>query len=265
VRLAFSVMAHLDPDILIVDEVLAVGDAEFQRKCLNRMGKVGKSGKTVLFVSHNMSAVTRLCDRGLLVRDGQIVLDSSAADVVHQYVTSGGDETAERRWPDIETAPGDDKVRLRSVRVANTSLAPQSVVNVHESFGIRITYDVLEEGQVLSPYITLVSETGLDLFSTVDSDVAADKVARKPGRYQSIVWVPGNLLAEGTYYVRVVMRSVKSQYRPFTERDIVVFTVVDETGGDFGTGWWEGRPGGVIRPQLDWSTEYIEPEMAMDI
>jgi lipopolysaccharide transport system ATP-binding protein len=265
VRLAFSVMAHLDPDILIVDEVLAVGDAEFQRKCLNRMGKVGKSGKTVLFVSHNMAAVTRLCDRGLLVRDGQIVLDSSAADVVHQYVTSGGDETAERRWPDIETAPGDDKVRLRSVRVANASLAPQSVVNARESFGMRITYDVLEEGQVLSPYITLVSETGLDLFSTVDSDVSADKVARKPGRYQSMVWVPGNLLAEGTYYVRVVMRSVKSQYRPFTERDIVVFTVVDETGGDFGTGWWEGRPGGAIRPQLDWSTEYIEPEMAMDI
>ena len=151
------------------------------------------------------------------------------------------------------------------MRVVNSSLAPQSVIDARDSLVIQITYDVLEEGQVLSPYITLVSETGLDLFSTVDSDVAADKVARTPGRYQSTVWVPGNLLAEGTYYMRVVMRSVKSQYRPFTERDIVVFTVVDETGGDFGTGWWEGRPGGAIRPQLDWSTEYIQPDMAMDI
>jgi lipopolysaccharide transport system ATP-binding protein len=265
VRLAFSVMAHLEPDILIVDEVLAVGDAEFQRKCLNRMGSAGKSGKTVLFVSHNLAAVTRLCDRGLLVRNGQIILDSSAADVVHQYVTSGGDETAERRWPDLETAPGDDKVRLRSVKVVNTSFSPLSVLDARESFGLQMTYDVLEEGQVLSPYITLVSETGLDLFSTVDNNPAADNVPRIPGRYQSTVWVPGNLLAEGTYYVRVVMRSVKSQYRPFTERDIVVFTVVDEMGGDFGTGWWEGRPGGVIRPQLDWSTEFIEPDMAMDI
>ncbi|MEC9376158.1 MAG: ABC transporter ATP-binding protein [Pseudomonadota bacterium] len=265
VRLAFSVMAHLDPDILIVDEVLAVGDAEFQRKCLNRMGSVGKSGKTVLFVSHNMAAVTRLCDRGLLIRDGEVISDSSAADVVHQYVTSSGNETSERLWPDINSAPGDDKVRLRSVRVTNSSMMPQSVINGRDTFGMQLTYDVLEEGQVLSPYITLVSETGLDLFSTVDSDNTADKIARKPGRYKSTVWVPGHLLAEGTYYMRVVMRSVKSQYRPFTERDIVVFTVVDESSGDFGTGWWEGRPGGVIRPQLDWATEYIEPEMAMDI
>ncbi len=265
VRLAFAVMAHLEPEILIVDEVLAVGDAEFQRKCLNRMGSAGKSGKTVLFVSHNMAAVTRLCDRGLLIENGQVTMDSSAADVVHNYVTSGGDETAERSWPDIENAPGDDKVRLRAVRVTNESLVPLNVVSVSQSFGLQVVYDVLEEGQILSPYITLVSETGLDLFSTVDSDAAADKVPRKPGRYHSSVWVPGDLLAEGTYYVRVVMRSIKSQYRPFTERDIVVFTVVDQGGGDFGTGWWEGRPGGVIRPQLNWSTEYVEPDMAMDI
>ena len=168
VRLAFAVMAHLEPEILIVDEVLAVGDAEFQRKCLNRMGSVGKSGKTVLFVSHNMAAVTRLCDRGLLIQGGQVVLDSSAADVVHQYVTSGGDETAERRWPDIEKAPGDDKVRLRAVRITNESFMPLGVVTTRESFGIQIAYDVLEEEQILSPYITLVSETCLDLFSKVD-------------------------------------------------------------------------------------------------
>ena len=265
VRLAFAVMAHLEPEILIVDEVLAVGDADFQRKCLNRMGSVGKSGKTVLFVSHNMAAVTRLCDRGLLIRDGQVVMDSSAADVVHHYVTSGGDETAERKWLDIDEAPGDDKVRLRAVRVVNDSHAPLNVVDAQQSFGMQLVYDVLEGEQILSPYFTLVSETGLDLFSTVDSDVAADKTPREPGRYVSTVWVPGHLLAEGTYYVRVVMRSIKGQYRPFTERDVVIFTVVDQRGGDFGTGWWEGRPGGVIRPQLTWATEYIQPDMAMDI
>jgi lipopolysaccharide transport system ATP-binding protein len=265
VRLAFAVMAHLEPEILIVDEVLAVGDAEFQRKCLNRMGSAGKSGKTVLFVSHNMAAVTRLCERGLLIESGRVTLDSSAAEVVHNYVTAGGNESADRQWRDIETAPGDDNVRLRAVRVINESMAPLKVVPANDICGLQLVYDVLEEGQVLSPYITLVSETGLDLFSTVDSNPQADTVARTPGRYVSTVWVPAKLLAEGTYYVRVVMRSIKSQYRPFTERDVIAFTVVDQGGSEFGNSWWEGRPGGVIRPQLNWATEYIEPDMAMDI
>ncbi|MDP6436356.1 MAG: polysaccharide ABC transporter ATP-binding protein [Gammaproteobacteria bacterium] len=264
VRLAFAVMAHLEPEILIIDEVLAVGDAEFQRKCLNQMGNAGRAGKTVLFVSHNMAAVTRLCDRGLLLRSGQIVQDGSAADVVHTHVSGGHGEAAAREWSDLESAPGDDKVRLRAIRIVAESGAPLGSADADAPVGIQITYDVLEGGQVLSPYFTIVSDAGVDLFSTTDADETADKVARKVGRYISTAWIPGGLLAGGTHYVRAVMRSVREQYRPFTERDIIAFNVIDRDSGKFGTGWWEGRPSGVISPRLQWSTEYVQPEMVIE-
>lgn len=264
VRLAFAVMAHLEPEILIIDEVLAVGDAEFQRKCLNQMGAAGQSGKTVVFVSHNMAAVTRLCDRGLLLRGGEIVLDGSAADVVHAHVSGGHGDSASREWADINEAPGDDRVRLRAVRIVSKAGAPLGSTNVNEMIGVQLAYDVLEEGQVLSPYFTIVSDAGVDLFSTTDGDPTADKIARKVGRYVSTVWVPPHLLAEGTHYVRAVMRSVKEQYRPFTEQDIIAFNVIDPNSGQFGTGWWEGRPSGVIHPKLDWTTEYIQPDMVIE-
>lgn len=263
VRLAFAVMAHLEPELLIVDEVLAVGDAEFQRKCLNTMSNVGKHGKTVLFVSHNMAAVTRLCDRGLLMQGGQMTMDGTAADVVHAHLTAGGSEVANREWPVLAAAPGDDAVRLRAIRVVAESGAPVGSVESTQALGIQMTFDVLEPGHVLSPYFTIVSEAGIDLFSTVDSNVAVEEQPREVGRYIVTAWVPPNLLTEGTHFVRAVMRSVKRKYRPFTERDIVAFTVVDPAGG-FAHSWWEGKPSGVIRPALEWRTEYVTPDKVIE-
>jgi lipopolysaccharide transport system ATP-binding protein len=264
VRLAFAVMANLEPEILIIDEVLAVGDAEFQRKCLNRMGSIGQEGRTVLFVSHNMAAVTRLCDRGLLIRDGQLVLDGTAADVVHHHVAVGTGDTTSREWEDVNEAPGDDTVRLRAVRVVGISGAQIGAAKHSEPLGIQIVYDVLEEGQVLSPYFTVVSDAGVDLFSTADPDSSVENMPRKVGRYISTAWVPPNLLADGCHYVRVVMRSVRSQSRPFTERDIIAFTVLDDIENTVGASWWEGRASGVISPQLKWTTEYVPEEMIIE-
>jgi lipopolysaccharide transport system ATP-binding protein len=264
VRLAFAVMAHLEPEILVIDEVLAVGDAEFQRKCLNKMSGVGKSGKTVLFVSHNMAAVTRLCDRALLMREGQIIQDGSAAEIVHSHVIAGGDNISAKEWPDIETAPGDDKVRMRDIRMVTNSGTLSGPLNIKEAIGIQMTFDVLEPNQLLSPYFTVVSETGIDLFSTMDKDERFEHEARAPGRYTVTAWVPGGLLAEGTHYVRAVMRSIKEKYRPFTERDVLSFIISDENSSGIGTSWWEGRPGGVIRPALEWKTEFVPTEMIIE-
>jgi lipopolysaccharide transport system ATP-binding protein len=265
VRLAFAVMAHLEPEILVIDEVLAVGDAEFQRKCLNKMSGVGKSGKTVLFVSHNMAAVTRLCDRALLMRDGQIIQDGSAAEIVHSHVTAGGENIALKEWSDIETAPGDDKVRLREIRMITRSGSVLSGPhNASQDAGIQMTFDVLEPGQVLNPYFTVISETGIDLFSTIDADERYETEARQPGRYIMTATIPGGLLSEGTHYIRVVMRSIKEKYQPFSERDVIAFNVVDEKSNWLGSGWWEGRPGGVIRPKLKWTTEYVPTEMIIE-
>ena len=264
VRLAFAVMAHLEPEIMIVDEVLAVGDAEFQRKCLNKMASVGSHGRTVLFVSHNMAAITRLCDRGLLLRNGRIVLDGTAADVVHQHVSAGSEDASSREWSDINEAPGDDAVRLRSVCLVGESGTQIPAAKHSQPVGIQMTYDVLEEGHILSPYFTVVSEVGVDLFSTADSSVAADKQPRKPGRYICTAWVPANFLAEGSHYVRAVMRSVQKQYRPFTERDVITFSVVDDSERVVASSWWEGRASGVINPVFDWTTEYVPEEMVIE-
>ena len=109
VRLAFAVAAHLEPEVLLIDEVLAVGDAEFQRRCLGRMEDLSESGRTVIFVSHQMQAVSQLCDRALQLEDGQIVNDGPASDVVAQYLQSVGGGGSERYWPDLATAPGDEQ------------------------------------------------------------------------------------------------------------------------------------------------------------
>jgi lipopolysaccharide transport system ATP-binding protein len=265
VRLAFAVMANLEPEILIVDEVLAVGDAEFQRKCLNKMGGAGREGKTVLFVSHNMAAITRLCDRGLLLRNGQIAMNGTAADVVHEHVSAGISDTASSEWPDLASAPGDDTVRLRSIATVNRSGSKLQIVNRSDAIGIKMVYDVLEDGHVFSPYFTVVGNSGTDIFSTADSDEAAHSVPRKRGRYISVAWIPPNLLADGSYFVRAVMRAVKRQTRPFVERDVIAFTVVDDSNGDVvGASWWEGRASGIINPRLEWTNEYVPQEMIIE-
>ena len=119
VRLAFAVAAHLEPEVLLVDEVLAVGDAEFQRRCLGRMEDFSQSGRTVIFVSHQMQAVSQLCDRAIQLEKGEIVNDGPAADVVARYLQVVGGSGSSRSWPDLETAPGDASVKLRSARVVD--------------------------------------------------------------------------------------------------------------------------------------------------
>ena len=115
VRLAFAVAAYLEPEILIIDEVLAVGDLEFQKKCLSKMEDVGHAGRTVLFVSHNLAAVTRLCSRAILLEDGKIVADGPAETVVKRYLNAGQENSSEKEWPDLEKAPGGTIVRLCAI------------------------------------------------------------------------------------------------------------------------------------------------------
>ncbi len=137
-RLAFAVAAHLEPEILLVDEVLAVGDARFQKKCLDKMQEVGSQGRTVLFVSHSMPAVTRLCPRALLLSDGQIANDGPSADVVAAYLSSGLGISAAREWTDLDRAPGNDVVRLRAMRVRSKQGEITETVDIRNAVGIEM-------------------------------------------------------------------------------------------------------------------------------
>src|SRR5204863_9716410 len=145
VRLAFSVAAHLEPEILLVDEVLAVGDAEFQRRCLGRMEDIGASGRTVVFVSHNMQAMTRLCDRVILLDGGEVVEDGESSAVVARYLQSGLGTGSARRW-DRESAPGDDLATLRSVRIVDEHGQQLDASDVRQRIGIEVAFSVLRLG-----------------------------------------------------------------------------------------------------------------------
>ena len=260
VRLAFAVAAHLEPEILIIDEVLAVGDAEFQKKCLNKMEDVGKEGRTVLFVSHNMAAVTRLCSRGILLSAGSVIGDSDAHSIVSTYLTSGMGSAASREWPDINDAPGDDSVRLRSIRVIDSEGTVAEGMDIRNPVGLVMEYDVFSNDQVLMPYFRLTNEEGIIIFSTIDQDPKGHTEARAPGRYVSIAWVPGNLLSEGMIYILVAMRTKHRKYRPFQIGDAIAFNVIDKMEGGSARGEWVGRLTGAVRPKLEWSTEFVPRE-----
>src|SRR5664280_645129 len=140
VRLVFAVAAHLEPEILFIDEVLAVGDAEFQKKCLGKMSELGEGGRTILFVSHSMPAMLRLCQRAVLLDHGEVITAGPTHEVVRTYLESDLGRTSERRWDDISTAPGDDVARLRSVRVVTTQGKPADEVDVREPIDVEVEY-----------------------------------------------------------------------------------------------------------------------------
>lgn len=255
-RLAFAVAGHLEPEILIIDEVLAVGDSRFQRRCLNKMQDIGEQGRTVLFVSHNMPAVTRMCKRVILLSEGQLVCDGAAHEVVSTYMNDGLGTAAERTWPDPEEAPGRDVARLRAVRVRGPDGAVTGAVDIRQPVAIEMEYDVLRAGYILLPHHYLYNEEGVKLFTTVDRDPAWRRRPRLPGRYVSTAWIPGNLLAEGTVFVNTALTTLEPTLGQFNERDVVTFQVIDSLDGDSARGDWGGNLGGVIRPMIDWDTHF---------
>ncbi len=256
VRLAFAVGAHLEPEVLIVDEVLAVGDMQFQAKCLDKMQQIGAEGRTVLFVSHNMQAITRLCQRALLLDKGSLVADGPPAKIVGQYLHAGGHASTSVQWSDPTTAPGDATARLRALRIVGPDGRPCEAIDVRHEFNVEMEFDVSQPGRVLVPNIVLTNDSAVDLFETFDLDPAWRGRPRPSGRYRARVTIPGNLLAEGTYFVSPSCFSVVPHEIQFYEREVVAFQVVDSVQGDSARGDYSGEMLGLIRPKLIWNTQY---------
>jgi lipopolysaccharide transport system ATP-binding protein len=255
VRLAFAVAAHLEPEILLVDEVLAVGDAEFQRRCLGRMEDLSDSGRTVLFVSHQMQAVAQLCDRVIWLEKGMIVGDGPAPEIVARYLQSGLGTGSTRQWPDLATAPGNSLVRLRSVRVVQDD-HDASAVDVRRAIGVEIGFTVLRNGEPVFPKIKVVDQRGDIAFNAMDtSPLWHDPAA--PGDYLSTAWIPGNLLNEGLTSVDVGVCSfgTRKLRSHAGQREAVSFHVQDPAEGDSARGLYTGQWRGVVRPLLEWTTE----------
>jgi lipopolysaccharide transport system ATP-binding protein len=256
VRLAFSVAAHLEPEILMMDEVLAVGDAAFQQKCLDKMHEIRQQGRTILFVSHDMAAITRLCKRVVLLENGKITLDGDPREVVKRYLSSSWKTGALREWKNQQDAPGDQVVRLRRVRVRAEDGTTVSVVEIHKLFGIELTYDVLEDDHALVPVMEFYNEEGTELFSTHDTSADWRRRLRPRGTYTSTVWIPGNLLAEGSLVGHVsIMSHFPATILHAHERNAIAFQVIDSPSDDSARGDYVGPMPGVVRPLLRWTTE----------
>ncbi|MDT4898860.1 MAG: lipopolysaccharide transport system ATP-binding protein [Acidobacteriota bacterium] len=256
-RLAFAVAAHLEPEILLVDEVLAVGDSRFQRKCLDKMQEVGRQGRTVLFVSHNMPAITRLCPRTILLDGGRVIGDGPSSQIVGAYLSSGLGTTAERVWADLSTAPGNDIVRLCAVRVRTEDGEVSDALDIRRPLVIEMEYEVLKASHVLTPNFHFYNEEGIYAFIASETDPAWRDRIRPEGRYLSTARIPGNLLSEGTLFVGAAISTMSSTTIHFYERDAVAFQVIDSLDGDSARGDYAGQMPGVVRPMLQWSTRVL--------
>jgi lipopolysaccharide transport system ATP-binding protein len=257
VRLAFAVAAHLEPEILLIDEVLAVGDAEFQRKCLGRMEDLSGSGRTIVFVSHQMQAVAQLCDRALLLEGGSVALDGPSADVVARYLQEVGGSQSSRSWPDPADAPRDESTMLRSIRVVDERGETADAVDVREPVGIEIAFTILRsDGPAVFPKLKLWDGRRNVICNALDTDPRWAE-PQPPGEYTSTAWIPGNLLNEGLVTVDAGLASIGSpKLRPHAGCvDAVSFHVQDAGEGDTARGRFTGQLQGVVRPLLDWSTE----------
>ncbi len=258
VRLAFAVAAHLEPEILVVDEVLSVGDAEFQKKSLGKMEEIGASGRTVVFVSHNMATVARLCSRAIMLDAGRVVADGSTEAVVARYLHAGTETPGHRTWADRE-APGDDVARIRSVSIVDADGGLVDAVDLREPVGIEMSFEILPSAPAVTPMLAVYNDQGVHVFNALDPDERWSR-AQPPGVYTTRAFVPPNLLNEGTYLVSVFVNTIRPGYfdRHFYVSEAVSFQVVNRREGPSAKGPVVAQWGGAVSPLLDWSTEVEE-------
>jgi len=218
-RLAFAVAAHLEPEIMIVDEVLAVGDASFQKKCIGKMGDVAKQGRTVLFVSHNMGAVTQLCSRALWLEKGQLKYDDSAINAVSSYLLSGTESCGVWDNP-LVSRPG-QKVQLQSANVVSMNHQPVGTVDYNTSFRIEIGYVIIEPVRHMSIVFQLIDSMGQIIFESTDHDATSlNGQVRMPGKYLSICNISSHLLRPGRYFIS--LRAFTEGIKMFDKHDNVL-------------------------------------------
>lgn len=254
-RLAFAVAAHLETEILLVDEVLAVGDMAFQRKCLNKMETVGQQGRAVVMVSHNMSAINRLCQRAILLSDGSIEADGTTAEITARYLQLGLTSSGERKWEHNEDAPSGQHARLRYVAVLDMNHKNTDVFDIQEPITFQMDYEIVNAGKRLSPGFMLYNEDGAIVFSSFDvsSEFVYGQDTDFIGMRSAICTIPGNLLAEGMYTMTVGITAILDSNSPeFWVSDALHFRIVDPMDGNSARGVYGGDFLGVVRPKLDW-------------
>jgi lipopolysaccharide transport system ATP-binding protein len=262
VRLAFAVAAHLEPEILLVDEVLAVGDATFQKKCLGKMGEVAKEGRTVLFVSHNMTSILNLCQRVIVLDHGILIDDSEPKKAIGLYLTSGTKETGIIVWDDMKKAPGDDVVRLNSVSIIQSG-HPTCEVDISQEMSIQIEYKNLVDNSSFYVAIYLLDQLGNLVFCSVNMNsfcLTPDPLSGKSlpkGLYRTSCTIPANFLNTNYYSIGIGIIKYPQIMGPhhvhIMERPLLSFHAID-LGNMLHDHNKSGAWDGIVRPKLIWSS-----------
>jgi len=256
-RLAFAVAAHLEPEILVVDEVLAVGDAEFQRKCLGKMSDVAQQGRTVLFVSHNMSAILRLTQETLVIEKGRLKMRAPTPQAVDYYLSQGFSQEGQRIWEEDEVPLEAAPFRPIAVRIKDAQGRVSNAVRSTEPFTIEVEYRLSSPVTGLRVGLYLMSTRGEFIFTSFDTDDPSryERYPVRPaGRYVSRCTIPADWLNEGRYAVGINASAFRVR-RYFHDEQALNFTV-DATGAP-GMQWPEPRLG-PLRPRLDWQIEVMD-------
>ena len=255
VRLAFSVAAHLEPEILLVDEALAVGDASFQKKCLGKMGQVSREGRTILFVSHNMTAIKTLCSRAVLMKDGTVAASGPAIEVVNHYLAGIASGLSEREWTDRVAAPANDNVRIAHIKIR----PPQgcSELTIDTGAQIEIGFESFRKNINLGCTIYVTNSEGVVIFAS-GHPISGDRDSRC-GLYELTGRIPGHLLNAGRYSVDVVFGQ-DQRYVLLRVDSIASFEVQNAARGAN----MSVAPG-VVRPQLSWSHSLKEEACLVEL
>ena len=254
-RLAFAVAAHLEPEILIVDEVLAVGDVEFQKKCLGKMQSVAnKEGRTVLFVSHNMAAITRLCQKGLLLEHGRVVIQGSAESVVTEYLRSDSGDKAAYIPDPAQKPPGNDIITLLSASVQGADGSTGPTFGSGIALKVEIVYRILKPTRGLRVGFHLHSPDGSIIFNAIDTDseeVKTSERSQNPGVFASSCHIPSGFLNRGQYSITVGSDTPKS-LNFYCDNIVSFFTEPDGRPGTH----MDNRPG-LICPHIPWEIRSV--------
>ncbi|MFD2521284.1 ABC transporter ATP-binding protein [Emticicia soli] len=238
VRLGFAIAAHLEPEILIVDEVLAVGDSEFQKKSLGKMKDVSSSGRTVLFVSHNATAIQGLCNKAAFLQKGNLVKYGEVGEVLHDYMASISRFQLSQNWENPEDAPGNDLVRVKHIEVLPDLINGSKNIDVRTPLKISFEFWNMLDTADLNLSVFLYNMTGECVFN-----VGSQSKTFSKGLIKGMLEIPGNFLNDGSYYISVMI--VKDTADPiFFMEDAISFDVADFREG---TNWY-GKWPGAIRP-----------------
>ena len=251
-RLAFAVAAHLEPEILVVDEVLTMGDADFQRKSLGKMGDVASSGRTVLFVSHNMSAILRLTQESIVLDKGRVLMRAPSAEAVDFYLNRGLSKLGERYWEEDEIPASSSPFKPLAIRIVDKDGNVSDSVRSVDPITIEIDYELSDDITGLRVGYYLLTPRGEPVFTSFDTDseeLFREYAGRAKGVYASRCVIPANTLNEGRFVLGMNASSYRIK-RYFQDDQALSFTV--DASGAPGTQWPEPRPG-AVRPALDWT------------